>query len=195
MDDDLFADSSFAERDHLRAIEAVVLVAHDPVPPELLAQLLERSITDIERWCHQLAAGYEAEDRGFELVRVAGGYRLQTHPDLTPYVERFLLHDQRARLSGAALETLAIVAYKQPISRGQIASIRGVDATAEHGDVAIDRHPTGGDEVLTDPAAPPTPRGQHLLQALAAGPVAALARRGVRRVLLPERRLRGSRHR
>ena len=58
---------------------------------------------------------------------VAGGYRFQTHPDLTPYVERFVLHDQRARLSGAALETLAIVAYKQPISRAQIASIRGVD--------------------------------------------------------------------
>jgi segregation and condensation protein B len=115
------------DRDHLRAIEAVVLVAQDPVAPELLAQLLERSVTDIERWCHELAAGYEAERCGFELVRVAGGYRYQTHPDLTPYVERFLLNDQRARLSGAALETLAIVAYKQPISRAQIASIRGVD--------------------------------------------------------------------
>ncbi len=114
-------------RELLRAIEAVVMVAHDPVPPELLAQLLERSVTDIERWCHELAAGYEADERGFELVRVAGGYRIQTHPDLTPYVERFLLHDQRARLSAAALETLAIVAYKQPISRAQIASIRGVD--------------------------------------------------------------------
>lgn len=114
-------------RQHLRAIEAVIMVAHDPVPPELLAQLLERSITDIERWCHELAAGYEHDERGFELVRVAGGYRIQTHPDLTPYVERFLLHDTRARLSGAALETLAIVAYKQPISRAQIASIRGVD--------------------------------------------------------------------
>ena len=113
--------------EHLRAIEAVLLVAHDPAAPELLAQLLERSVTDIERWCHELAAGYEAEERGFELVRVAGGYRFQTHGDLTPYVERFLLHDQRARLSGAALETLAIIAYKQPISRAQIASIRGVD--------------------------------------------------------------------
>jgi segregation and condensation protein B len=113
--------------EHLRAIEAVLLVAHDPVAPELLAQLLERSVTDIERWCHELAAGYEADARGFELVRVAGGYRFQTHGDLTPYVERFLLHDQRARLSAAALETLAIVAYKQPISRAQIASIRGVD--------------------------------------------------------------------
>jgi segregation and condensation protein B len=85
------------------------------------------SVTDIARWCHDLAAGYEAQRRGFELVRVAGGYRFQTHPDLTPYVERFLLNDQRARLSGAALETLAIVAYKQPISRAQVASIRGVD--------------------------------------------------------------------
>ena len=72
-------------------------------------------------------AATTSSGRGFELVRVAGGYRLQTHPDLTPYVERFLLHDQRARLSGAALETLAIVAYKQPISRAQVASIRGVD--------------------------------------------------------------------
>ncbi|MBA3288445.1 MAG: SMC-Scp complex subunit ScpB [Acidimicrobiia bacterium] len=116
-----------ATEEHLRAIEAVVLVAHDPVPPDLLAQLLERPVTDIERWCAELAEGYRAEGRGFELVRVAGGYRYQTHADLTPYVERFLLHDQRARLSGAALETLAIVAYKQPISRAQIASIRGVD--------------------------------------------------------------------
>jgi segregation and condensation protein B len=116
-----------ADIDHLRAIEAMILVAQEPVAPELLAQLLERSVTDVERWCHELAAGYEADNKGFQLVRVAGGYRLQTHPDLTPYVERFLLHDQRARLSGAALETLAIVAYKQPISRAQVASIRGVD--------------------------------------------------------------------
>jgi segregation and condensation protein B len=115
------------EHEHVRAIEAVVLVAVDPVPPDLLAQLLERPVSDIERWCAELAEAYEADGRGFQLVRVAGGYRFQTHPDLTPYVERFVLHDQRARLSGAALETLAIVAYKQPISRAQIASIRGVD--------------------------------------------------------------------
>ena len=114
-------------REYLRAIEAVVLVAHDPVPPDVLAQLLERPISDIETWCEQLAAEYRSDDRGFELVRIAGGYRYQTSADLVAYVERFLLHDQRARLSGAALETLAIVAYKQPISRAQIASIRGVD--------------------------------------------------------------------
>lgn len=110
-----------------RAIEAIVLVAHDPVPAELLAQLLEEPTVMVEQWCEELAESYSADGRGFELVHVAGGWRYQTASDLTPYVERFLLHDQRARLSGAALETLAIVAYKQPISRAQIASIRGVD--------------------------------------------------------------------
>jgi segregation and condensation protein B len=110
-----------------RAIEAVVLVAHDPVAPELLAQLLEQPVALIERWCEELRDDYIEQGRGFELMRVAGGFRYQTHPDQTPYVERFVLHDQKARLSGAALETLAIVAYKQPISRAQVASIRGVD--------------------------------------------------------------------
>jgi segregation and condensation protein B len=110
-----------------RAIEAMVLVAHEPVPPDLMAQLLEQPYVVVEQWCDELAAEYLEQQRGFELVRVAGGYRYQTHPDQTPYVERFLLNEQRARLSGAALETLAIVAYKQPLSRAQIASIRGVD--------------------------------------------------------------------
>lgn len=110
-----------------RAIESIVLVAHDPVAPELLAQLLEQPTTLIDQWCEELAASYAASNHGFEMVRVAGGFRYQTAADLTPYVERFLLHDQRARLSGAALETLAIVAYKQPISRAQVGAIRGVD--------------------------------------------------------------------
>lgn len=110
-----------------RAIESIVLVAIDPVPPDLLAQLLEQPTALVEKWCDELATGYANAGHGFELVRIAGGYRYQSVDDLAPYVERFLLHDQRARLSGAALETLAIVAYKQPISRAQIAAIRGVD--------------------------------------------------------------------
>jgi segregation and condensation protein B len=113
--------------EYKRAIEAIVLVAHDPVPAELLAQLLEAPTAMVEQWCEELATAYVESGHGFEFVRIAGGWRYQTASDLTPYVERFLLHDQRARLSGAALETLAIIAYKQPISRGQIASIRGVD--------------------------------------------------------------------
>ena len=84
----------------------------------------------IDRLCAELAAAYESAEHGFQLVKIAGGYRYQTHPDLSPYVERFLLDGQRARMSGAALETLAIVAYKQPLSRMQIASIRGVDPDA-----------------------------------------------------------------
>ena len=110
-----------------RAIEAIVLVAHDPVPADPLAQLLEQPTSLIDNWCDEIAESYIAARNGFEFARVAGGLRYQTASDLTPYVERFLLHDQRARLSGAALETLAIVAYKQPISRAQVGAIRGVD--------------------------------------------------------------------
>ena len=104
------------------------MVAESPVEPSLLAQLLEVSPTRVEELCAELEAAYRDEDRGFELVRVAGGYRFQSHADLAPYVERFLLEGQTARLSAAALETLAIVAYKQPVSRAQIAQIRGVNA-------------------------------------------------------------------
>jgi len=111
----------------VRAIEAIILVAVEPVPSEQLAQLLEQPVVVIDRLCIELADAYAEAGHGFQLVKVAGGYRYQTHPELSPYVERFLLDGQRARMSGAALETLAIVAYKQPLSRAQIASIRGVD--------------------------------------------------------------------
>ena len=114
----------------LRAIEAIVMVASDPVEPHLLAQLLELSPARVEELCATLAADYEAESRGFALVRVAGGYRFQSHPDLAPYVERFALDGQPGKLSVAALETLAIIAYKQPVSRAQVAAIRGVNADA-----------------------------------------------------------------
>jgi len=111
----------------VRAIEAIVMVAVEPVAPDLLAQLLEQPTAVIERLCAELSAAYDEAGHGFQMVKVAGGYRYQSHADLAPYVERFLLDGQRARMSGAALETLAIVAYKQPLSRAQIASIRGVD--------------------------------------------------------------------
>ncbi len=115
------------EQEARRAIEAVVLVAERPVEPGLLAQLLEIPVATVESLCAELAGEYERSGRGFALVRVAGGYRYQSHPDLAAYVERFVLEGQSARLSSAALETLAIVAYKQPISRAQIAAIRGVN--------------------------------------------------------------------
>ncbi|HTK17736.1 MAG TPA: SMC-Scp complex subunit ScpB [Acidimicrobiia bacterium] len=112
------------------AIEAVVLAATEPVPAALLAQLIELPVTRVEELCEELAAEYAREGRGFQLARVAGGYRFQTHPDAHPYVERFVLEGQTARLSGPALETLAIVAYKQPIARAQISAIRGVNVDA-----------------------------------------------------------------
>jgi segregation and condensation protein B len=110
-----------------RALEAILMVADEPIPPHLLAQVLEVSPARVEELCRDLGAGYDAEDRGFVLARVAGGYRFQSHPDLAPYVERFVLEGQASRLSAAALETLAIVAYKQPVSRAQVSSIRGVN--------------------------------------------------------------------
>ena len=109
-------------------IEAVLLVATDPLTTRLLAELLEVSTERVEELCGALSAEYELDERGFELTRVAGGYRLQSHPAYASYVERFILDDAPQRLSPAALETLAIIAYKQPISRAQIAAIRGVNA-------------------------------------------------------------------
>jgi len=119
-----------ADVERRRALEAVLMVAEEPVPPDLLAQLLELGVVQVEGLCAELAAIYDAEDRGFVLVRVAGGYRYQSHPDLAPYVERFVLEGQSAKLSAAALETLAIVAYKQPASRAQVGAIRGVNVDA-----------------------------------------------------------------
>jgi len=109
------------------AVEAILLVAEEPIPPELLARLVGTTPSDIEEVCTALAAEYSADSRGFVLARVAGGYRYQTSPEQAPYVERYVLEGQSSRLSAAALETLAVVAYKQPVSRNQISAIRGVN--------------------------------------------------------------------
>ena len=138
-----------------RAIEAIVLVTEEPIDTGLLGQLLELRPALVEELCHELAAEYEEQGRGFQLVRVAGGWRFQTHPEQAPYIERFVLEGQHAKLSAAALETLAIVAYKQPISRAQVASIRGVNVdgvmrTLQHrGYIAeVARDPGPGQPVL-----------------------------------------------
>jgi segregation and condensation protein B len=137
------------------AIEAVLTVAVEPVSPGLLAELLEVSTDRLEEICAALAASYESEGRGFVLARVAGGYRFQSRADLAGYVERFILDGVPQRLSPAALETLAIVAYKQPVSRAQVSSIRGVNVDAvmrtlaQHGYVEpVGRDPGPGQAVL-----------------------------------------------
>ena len=116
--------------EYRKAIEAILLVSDVPVEPSLLAQLLEVPKAEIESICSKLMVEYKNDNRGFVLVNVAGGYRYQTDPSMAPYVERFVLEGQTSRLSAAALETLAIVAYKQPISRMQISAIRGVNVDA-----------------------------------------------------------------
>jgi len=108
------------------AIEAILMVATESIPTEVLAAVVDQPADVVRSVCEGLASGYVAQRRGFELAEVAGGWRLQSHPDQAGYVERFVLDGQSSRLSAAALETLAIVAYKQPISRAQIAAIRGV---------------------------------------------------------------------
>lgn len=117
---------SAREHEGRRAIEAVVMAATDPVETVVLAQLLELPVHKVEALCRELADTYEVQARGFVLARVAGGWRYQTHPDLAGYVERSILEGQQSRLSNAAMESLAIVAYKQPIARSQLAAIRGV---------------------------------------------------------------------
>ncbi|MTB01954.1 MAG: SMC-Scp complex subunit ScpB, partial [Actinobacteria bacterium] len=109
-----------------RALEAIIMVADTPVQTDMLAQLTGMPAERVEAILVDLGAEYASAERGFQLVRVAGGWRYQSHPDQAPYIEQFVLEGQSAKLSAAALETLAIVAYKQPISRAQIASIRGV---------------------------------------------------------------------
>ena len=155
------SDSLLDPADDLRAhearriIEAVVLAALEPVDPGLLAQLVELPVARIHELCRELMQEYEESGRGFVLALVAGGYRYQTHPDLAAYVERFVLEGQHARLSAPALETLAIVAYKQPISRAQISAIRGVDPESVLGTLMargyieeVSRDPSPGNPVM-----------------------------------------------
>jgi len=121
------SDDVVRDREARRAIEAVVLASTEPVEPRFLAELVELPVARVEALCAALVQEYDESERGFVLARVAGGYRFQTHPDLAAYVERFVVEGQHVRLSGPALETLAIIAYKQPVSRGQISAIRGVN--------------------------------------------------------------------
>ena len=109
------------------ALEAVLLLAEEPVTAAVLAGVLGTSTERVRAACERLAAEYESQGRGFVLARVAGGYRFQTAPAQDAYVERFVREGHSARLSAAALETLAVVAYKQPVSRHQVGEIRGVN--------------------------------------------------------------------
>ncbi|MEV6527292.1 SMC-Scp complex subunit ScpB [Longispora sp. NPDC051575] len=124
------ADPEFTTLDPVElrpALEAILLVIDEPVAEIVLAQVLEQPTQLITDTLVELAASYAAERRGFELRRAAGGWRLYTRADFAPYVEKFVLDGQQTKLTQAALETLAVVAYKQPVTRGRISAIRGVN--------------------------------------------------------------------
>jgi len=110
------------------ALEAILFVAESPIPEGELAEVLEQPVADVRTELGVWAAGLAADDRGITLRNVAGGWRLYTKPEAFPYLERFSAAATASRLSGAALEVLAVVAYRQPVSRGQIAELRGVDS-------------------------------------------------------------------
>jgi segregation and condensation protein B len=111
-----------------KIIEAILLVADEPIPAGLIGEVLERPRTEVDELLASLAADYERDDRGFVLREAAGGWRLYTAPDCAPWLERFVQGHSSARLTAAALEVLAIVAYRQPVSRAQVAEIRGVES-------------------------------------------------------------------
>ena len=114
--------------DQLRsAIEAICMVADEPVSAQRLAEVFRLEAARVTEACEALSGEYREAGCGFALVNIAGGWRYQSAPSQAGWVEHFVLDGQTSRLSGAALETLAIVAYKQPISRAQIAAIRGVN--------------------------------------------------------------------
>ncbi|GGT18395.1 SMC-Scp complex subunit ScpB [Streptomyces chromofuscus] len=109
------------------ALEAVLMVVDEPATVEHLAKILERPKRQISTALRELADEYTAQGRGFELRVVAGGWRFYTRPAYAPAVERLALEGQTARLTQAALETLAVVAYRQPISRSRVSAVRGVN--------------------------------------------------------------------
>ncbi|CAB4650930.1 unannotated protein [freshwater metagenome] len=111
-----------------RSIEAILMVVDEPVTEITLAQVLERTVDEIDAALARLASSYE--DRGFALKKIAGGWRFYSHPDLSSVVEKFVLDGQQSRLTQAALETLSVVAYRQPVSRARVSAIRGVNVEA-----------------------------------------------------------------
>nr|WP_281169811.1 SMC-Scp complex subunit ScpB [Nocardioides alkalitolerans] len=109
------------------AIEAILMVADQPLPSVTLAVTTGHTVPDVDRALADLEREYAEQGRGFELRNVAGGWRYYTREEHAGVVERFVLEGQSARLTQAALETLAIVAYQQPVSRARVSAVRGVN--------------------------------------------------------------------
>ena len=115
-------------RDIHRHIEAILMVVDEPVSELTLATVLEVPQEEISEALAELTESYG--ERGFALKSVAGGWRFYSHPDSAAVVEKFVLDGQQSRLTQAALETLAVIAYRQPVSRARVSAIRGVNVEA-----------------------------------------------------------------
>jgi len=111
-----------------RSIEAILMVVDEPVTEEILAKVLDRSIEEIALAIAALVQSYE--NHGFDLRQISGGWRFYSRPEYSVVVERFVLDGQQSRLTQAALETLAVIAYRQPVSRARVSAIRGVNVEA-----------------------------------------------------------------
>ena len=109
------------------SLEALLMVADQPLDVATLASAVGHPADEVDAALHALAAEYTEQGRGFELRNVAGGWRFYTREEYAAVVEGFVLEGQQARLTQAALETLAVVAYKQPVSRARVSAIRGVN--------------------------------------------------------------------
>jgi segregation and condensation protein B len=109
------------------SLEAILLVADEPVPVGVLAQIVGQTQDDLGAELRALADSYTAEQRGFDLREVGGGWRFYTRPEYAAVVEKFVSDSQEVRLTQAALETLAVVAYRQPVSRARVSAVRGVN--------------------------------------------------------------------
>jgi segregation and condensation protein B len=109
------------------AIEAILMLTDEPMPLLTLAQVVRRPVAEVEVTVVALSREYDEQGRGFELRDVAGGWRYYTRDECAGVVERWVLDGQQAKLTQAALETLAVVAYRQPVSRARIGAVRGVN--------------------------------------------------------------------
>lgn len=120
-------DASLGAPSLAAGIEALLLLADDTMTVLDLAAATHQPAAEVERVVRELSEEYTAQERGFDLREVAGGWRYYTRAECSPLVERFVLDGQQARLTQASLETLAVIAYRQPIARGRVSAVRGVN--------------------------------------------------------------------
>lgn len=109
------------------ALESLLLVVDSPAPEDMLATALQQPVPRITQALRRLSARYTSQGSGIDLRRVGDGWRFYTRDEHAPFVERLLLDGQRSRLTRAALETLAVIAYRQPVTRSRVAAVRGVN--------------------------------------------------------------------